>query len=57
MCRQVGRFEYVDLDGRAVGIEDHCRETETCTPTGFYKPRLDIALEPAAFESTELMIV
>jgi hypothetical protein len=57
MCRQVGRFEDVNMDSWAVGIEDHCGEAEAGTPARIYQPRLDIALQPVAFEPIELMML
>jgi hypothetical protein len=57
MCREVDRLEDVNRDSRAFGGRDECGEAKTGTPTRCYEPSIDVALQPAAFESIKLMIV
>jgi hypothetical protein len=57
MCREVDRLEDVNMDCRALGVEDQGREAEARTPACIYEPPVDVALKPVAFEPIELMIV
>ena len=57
MCREVDRLEDVNMDCRALGVKDQGREPEARTPARIYEPPVDVALQPAAYEPIELMIV
>jgi phytoene/squalene synthetase len=57
VCREVDRLEDVNMDRRALGVEDQGWEAEARTPARIYEHPVDEALQPAAFESIELMIV
>jgi hypothetical protein len=57
MGGQIDRLEDVDIDSRALGIEDQCRIAEASTPAGIDQRSVDLAPRPVAIEPGELMMV
>jgi hypothetical protein len=57
MCWELDRLKDANLDSRALGVENQCREAEARTPARGYQPSIDVTLQPAALESGELMII
>jgi hypothetical protein len=55
--RQVDRLKDVDSDRRAGGVKNQCRVAKTGTPASTDEDSVDVALQPAAFETVELMMV
>jgi hypothetical protein len=54
---QVDRLKDVDTDRRASEIEDKGRVAKTGTPASVDEHSVDVAVQPAALESVELMVV
>jgi hypothetical protein len=54
---QVDRLKDVDTDRRAGRIKNQCRIAKTGAPASVDKQSVDVALQPAAFEPGELMMV
>ena len=57
MCREIGRLQDLDMDSLTFRVKDQCWVTEVRTPACIEQPAIDVSLQPAAFESVELMII
>jgi hypothetical protein len=57
VSRQVGRFEDINTDSRAIRIKNQCRVSKAGTPAGIDEHSVDAARKPAAPEPVELMVV
>jgi len=57
MCREIGRLEELDIDSWTFRVKDQCWVTEAGPPACIEQPAIDVSLQPAAFESVELMII
>ena len=55
--RQVDLLKDVDTDRRAGGAKNQCRVAKIGAPASVDEHSVDVALQPAAFESVELMMV
>jgi hypothetical protein len=57
VSRQVDRLKDVDTDRRAGGINNQCWVAKTGAPASVEEQSVDVALQPAALEPGELMMV
>ena len=57
MIAKVCRLEDLYRNRRAVRIEDECRVTETRTPSSIDQLAVDLARQPPAIETIELVVI